>query len=248
MTPKYPAFDYSKVQGIPEVVLRVELLRERLQHLSKGSQSQILEVGVGAGDVTLMLARHFEEVTCVDPDEENCDLVLKRLKEHGLHQVEFIRSKVQDAQLSPAGYYHIVLLGILEHLEDPVKVLHHLATCLQPGGYMYIIVNLANSLHRWLGVEMGLISHTEELSESDILYGHYRVYTRSLLREHVALAGLQVTYEQTFYLKPLPTSLLTPLPMEIHRGLYLLGQRFPEFASYMYMEVCALNAAFGPTV
>ena len=231
-------FDYSKIQGIPEVALRVELLRERLQYLSTGGQPRIiLEVGVGGGDVTLMLARHFEDVTCIEPDEENCRLVLRRLEEHSLRHVKFIRSKVEEAQLSTVGYDHILLQGVLEHLEDPAKVLHHLTMCLRSGGYMYISVNLANSLHRWLGVEMGLILRTEDLSESDVMLGHYRVYTPSMLRKHVAAAGLQVAYELPFYLKPLPTAMLTPLSMEIHRGLYLLGQRFPEFASYMYMEV-----------
>lgn len=230
-------FDYSKIQGVPEVALRLELLRERLQHLSNESQPRILEVGVGSGDVTLMLAQHSKEITCIDSDEENCSFVLKRLKDHNLHEVEFICSTVEDVQLSETGYDHIVLQNMLEHLEDPVKVLYRLATCLRLGGCIHISVPLANSLHRWLGVVMGFIQQTEDLAESDILYGHCMVYTPSMLRKHVELAGLKVTYEHFFYLKPLPTSMLTPLSMEIHRGLYLLGQRFPEFASYMYMEV-----------
>lgn len=230
-------FDYSKIQGIPEIALRVELLRDRMQYLSKGSQPRILEVGVGSGDVTFMLASNFREITCIDSDKENLNFVTNRLKELKLDCVEFICSKVEDANLPEADYNHIVLLGILEHLEVPTKALALLAHCLRPNGYMHISVNLANSLHRWLGVVMGLISHTKGLSESDILLGHHRIYTPSMLRKHVKTAGLKITYEKFFYLKPLPTSMLTPLSMEIHRGFYILGQKFPEFASYMYMEV-----------
>ena len=236
MTIKHSGFDYSKVQGIPEVALRVELLRERLRHFSKGRHARILEVGVGAGDLTLMLSRHFEDVTCVDSDEKNCKFVLKRLKDYNLRQVEFIHSTIEDAQLSAAGYDYIVLLGILEHLENPVAVLQYLKTHLLDGGYMCISVNLVNSLHRWLGVEMGLISHMKDLSESDSVLGHYRVYTPSMLREHIDAAGLHVTYEFPFYLKPFPTSILTPLSMDIHKSLFSLGQKLPEYASYIYSE------------
>lgn len=106
-------FDYSKIQGIPEVTLRVELLRERMQYLSKGSQPRILEVGVGSGDVTLMLGRHFREITCIDSDEENCSFVMNRLKEFKLNHVEFICSKIEGAKLSKRGYNHIILQNML---------------------------------------------------------------------------------------------------------------------------------------
>jgi len=237
MTSNFSSFDYSQVQGIPEVVLRAELLLERLQLLASGNQSRILEIGVGSGDITLILTGLFKDVTCVDPDEINCNLVWKRLKDMNLNGVKFLRTKIEDAHLSSNHYDHIILQNILEHLEDPVKVLQYLSICLRPGGYMHISVPLANSLHRWIGVEMGLISHPDDLGETDVQYGHRRVYTPPLLRKHVESADLQAVYELPFYLKPLPTSMLNPLSMEIHRTLYLLGQRFPEFASYLYMEV-----------
>ena len=232
----FSSFDYTTVHGVPEITLRVDLLGRRLQQLSKGAESQVLEVGVGTGDTTVMLAQHFGKLTCVEPDEENYRQVRSRLATLGLDQVEFIRCKVEDAQLGPAEYDHIVLLGLLEHLGDPVSFLRDLVSSLRPGGCVHVLVNLVNSIHRLLGVEMGLIAHIEELSEADIRLGHYRVYSPSMLRDHLDEAGLQVTYEQPFYLKPLPTSMLTALPMEVHRGLDMLGRRLPEFASYMYLE------------
>ena len=244
MTSDTGGFDYSQVRGIPEVAVRAELLLERLQLLASGSRSRILEIGVGSGDITLILAGLFEDVTCVDPDEINCNLVWKRLKDMNLNGVTFLRTKVEEAQIPPNYYNHIILQNILEHLEDPVNVLQSLSTCLCPGGYMHISVPLANSLHRWLGVEMGLISHPDDLGETDVQYGHRRVYTPDLLRKHMESADLQAVYELPFYLKPLPTPMLNPLSMEIHRTLYLLGQRFPEFASYMYMEVSRRSTGF----
>lgn len=229
-------FDYSKNEGLPEVVLRVELLRRRLKKLSNGKDSRILEVGVGSGDITAMLAKNFSYVTCVDPNKKNCNSLIKQLEAKDLNKVKFVYTKVEDIKFSSAGYSHIILQNILEHLKDPINILRKLSIYLKQDGYMHICVPLANSLHRWLGVELGLIAHINDLSEVDIQYGHRRVYTPDLLREHIGLAGLQLTYEENFYLKPLPTSMLTHLPAKIHNGLYSLGHRFPEFASYIYVE------------
>jgi len=221
------------------VKLRVELLRERLDHLSCSGHLRILEVGLGSGDVTLLLARRFSDVTCIEPDQRTCELVLTRLETEHLGPVKLIRSPIEEAEFGQEGYHHIVMSGTLEHLKDPVTVLRRVIPHLQAGGVIHVLVNLAGSLHRRLGVTMGLISRVEELSESDVRLGHYRVYTIAELREHLKLGGLRVTHEQPFYLKPLPTSLLTPLPMEIHQGLDLLGRQFPEFASYVYVEAVA---------
>ncbi len=232
-----PRFDYSTVQGVPEIALRVDLLSQRLQALSSGAgQSKVLEIGVGTGDVTLMLARQFKNVTCVDSDAQNWDFVHARLHEEKLDHVRFIGSTIEQAALPPGEYHHIILQNILEHLKDPVGVLSVLRVNLRPEGHIHISVPLANSLHRWLGVEMGMIPDAGALAESDIQYGHYRVYMPTLLREHVAHAGFEITFEKCFYLKPLPTARLTPLPLELHQAFYRLGERFPEFASYIYLE------------
>jgi SAM-dependent methyltransferase len=234
------SFDYSQILGIPEVAVRIRLLHSRMQELR--SSGGILEVGLGAGDVTLMLSRAFVmtgryKLTCVDADADNIGLVRRRLDAEHLPLPDFIYSKIETANLG-GPYSHLVLLGILEHLEYPVTVLERLRSVLAPEGHAHIVVNLANSLHRLLGVEMGQIPAVEALAPSDYSLGHHRVYTLGELRSHVTKAGLIITQEIPFYLKPLPTSMLSPLPMELHMGLHRLGMRFPEFASYAYVECC----------
>ena len=237
MKTEWSTFDYTQVKGIPEVALRVQLLHDRLQELAGETQPDILEVGLGAGDVTLMLAQQFEHLSCIDADPKTCTQVLDRLEENGLDHVQFTASTIEDAELAENAYDHIVLLGILEHLKDPVSVLKTLAPSLRACGRLHITVNLAHSLHRLLGEAMGMISNVEDLSDSDIRLGHYRVYTQNELVGHVTKAGFEVLNEQPFYMKPLPTSMLDDVPMEVHQGLNVLGQKYPEFASYVYLEV-----------
>ena len=237
MKAECPPFDYRQLKGIPEVALRIQMLHDRIRELAGDRQLDILEVGLGAGDVTLMLARQFDHLTCIDADPETCSQVRDRLEENGLDHVKITTSTIEEAELDTSAFDHIVLLGILEHLKDPVSVLKAIAPSLRTGGRLHITVNLAHSIHRLLGEVMGMISNVEALSESDIRLGHYRVYTLEELRSHVSDAGLEVVHEQPFYMKPLPTSMLNDVPIEVHQGLNILGQKYPEFASYVYMEV-----------
>lgn len=237
--PPFGTFDYTKVIAIPEVMLRVELLDARLKQLGVSRDERVLEVGVGSGDVTLMLTNHFDDLTCVDPDEGVCELVGSRLRMEVGKTARFLRHPIERAPLDGEYFDHVMLIGILEHLRDPVETLRLITQVMKPGGRVYICVNLANSLHRLLGVEMGQIGHPSELSPADIRLGHYRVYDVEQLREHVSRAAMKVVYDDLFYVKPLPTSMLTPLPLQVHRALNSLARRLPQYASYVYLEATA---------
>ena len=87
------------------------------------------------------------------------------------------------------AYDRIIMLNMLEHLAEPVDMLARLSNCLSNRGSIHITVPLAGSLHRWLGVEMGMIHRVDELAQSDVELGHYRVYMPEMLRDHVTAAG-----------------------------------------------------------
>lgn len=229
-------YDYSKIQGLPEVDIRISLLMERLRNCVSSRASRILEVGIGAGDVTIELAGAFSNVTSVDMDEAWIALARNRIRDKGLQSPRFVLGKIEDVEFPEGEFDHIILLGILEHLQDPPRVLEVMKGWLNPNGVVYVTVNLAHSLHRRLGVAMGLIRDVEQLGESDRRLGHEWIYTTSLLTDHLRTAGFEVRYSRPFYVKPLPTSMLSNLPMEVHRGLDELANSLPQLASYVYVE------------
>jgi SAM-dependent methyltransferase len=141
--------------------------------------------------------------------------------------------------LPQASFDNIVLFGLLEHCPDAGVALDNLRSSLTPEGRMHILVNNAGSIHRWLGVELGMIRSVEDVSESDIRFGHYRVYTPETLRGDIERAGLRIEFMDLHYMKPLPTPAFNHLPMELHRAFVQLGRRFPEFSSYIYVEAMA---------
>ena len=246
MTTNAIAFDYTTVRDMPETTLRLQLLRQRLEKLHPIEPPAILEIGVGPGDLTLMLAQLTPHLTCIDCDQATIEHVAQRLHQHALTHVRLLEDFIETAQLRPHAYDAILLQNMLEHLADPVGILRQAAVALKPTGRLHISVPLADSLHRQLGVAMGQLDRPDDLAESDRHYGHCRVYNPALLREHLDAAGLDVAYELPFYLKPLPTAMLAELPLDLHHGLFALGQSFPQLAAYLYVEATPTPPADTP--
>jgi SAM-dependent methyltransferase len=233
-------FDYQNIENNPETIMRKDLLIERYQKILKNNPN-FLEVGLGAGEMSIMVPEKYGSLTAIDNEIKNCNYLKKNIEKYNLPNANIICRNIEDVELPYSQYDNILLMNTLEHLKDPIRVLEKLALSLKDDGYMHISVNLAHSIHRLLGVKLGIISNIEELSESDIRYGHYRIYTPDLLRKHVSDAGLKVVYEQFMYLKPFPTSMLGSLSSDQHKALGFLGSDFPEFASYIYMEIAKIN-------
>lgn len=237
MTPNIDSVDYyAAMQGNPEIKYRAQILDARLKKLALGAEPKILEVGVGGGDITLLLASQYKQLSFVEPDPALYDLVIDRLHDASISSVKSICSGIEQAGFGVEQFDHIVMLGLLEHLIDPEFVLRKAADLLRPHGTVHLTVNLAGSLHRWLGLEMGMLETLTSLTASEIKHGHYRIYSHKSILEELDKTGFAISYQQTYYLKPFPTSLLVHLTDAQHEALFRLGSKFEELASYIYIE------------
>lgn len=99
---------------------------------------RVLDIGCGAGDVTMKIASIVGEsgrVTGVDADAAVLAVARERAAEAGLGNVTFQQASVPDISLDgPVD----VIAGrmILTHLEDPVAALGGMRRLLRPGGVM----------------------------------------------------------------------------------------------------------------
>jgi hypothetical protein len=83
---------------------------------------------------------------------------------------------------------------------------------LRPGGRILVVVPNADSVHRRLGAQMGLLGAVTDLNDGDRLLGHRRVYTRALLEAHIAEAGLRVERLFGVTFKPVSNAQLAAMP------------------------------------
>ena len=77
-----------------------------------GEDTEVLDVGGGAGRLALPLATRARHVTVVDPSEDSVELLKTRMTEAGLTNVTVINEPWEDADVPPAD---VVLCSLVLH-------------------------------------------------------------------------------------------------------------------------------------
>jgi 2-polyprenyl-3-methyl-5-hydroxy-6-metoxy-1,4-benzoquinol methylase len=132
-------------------------------------------------------------------------------------------------------YDAIFMTHILEHMEDPVALLRSCGTWLAPEGRIFCAVPNHNSLHRHIGVKLGMLERVEALNDQDIILGHKRVYGPQLLCEHVAQAGLDLVRFGGLMVKPLSNRQMQTWPQPLQDAFFAISDDFPELCAEIYV-------------
>lgn len=223
-----------------------QLYKEKRKRLFKKFESfftgeSALEIGVGNGEFSQFIIEKFNKVTFVDGSKvalENLKTILKENKIEN-KEIEFVESLVENLNLDKK-FDNIFLTHILEHLKYPIKVLKKLKQFLSKNGNIYISVPNANSIHRFIGVAMGLLDKVTSLNEQDIALGHYRVYTPSKFKSHIRKAGLKIIHFGGLMIKPLSNRQMEKWDKEILNAFFEISDILPNFCSEIFC-VAKLN-------
>ena len=132
-----------------------------------------VEGGIGAGGNLAAFAARGYQVTGFDTMPES----VTYCRQCGLVDVR-VHDLAEPWPVADASARAVVLLDVLEHIADPVSVLRHAKSALEPGGGIVVNVPALPSL-------MGPWDHA---------LGHLRRYTRYMLVDQAGEAGLRVTW------------------------------------------------------
>jgi len=191
----------------------------------------VLELGCASGGMTRRLVDLVDRLVVVDGSRVYLDELRDELGDRAV----FVHSLFED--FSPEERFrHILAARILEHLADPVFFLRKVRDWLESEGRLHVIVPNANSFHRLLGLEMGLLQDVHELGERDCRFGHLRVYDASLLESQLTQAGFDVVRRESVLLKPLSNAQMETWPEEIVQGLFRMTRHFPEHGNELYFQ------------
>jgi 2-polyprenyl-3-methyl-5-hydroxy-6-metoxy-1,4-benzoquinol methylase len=97
---------------------------------------RVLDVGSGAGDVAMLVARTVGptgSVVGVDIDDASVETARQRAATAALANVKFVTADVAHADLG-SGFDAVVGRLVLMHVPDPVLVLRRVVSALRPGG------------------------------------------------------------------------------------------------------------------
>jgi 2-polyprenyl-3-methyl-5-hydroxy-6-metoxy-1,4-benzoquinol methylase len=191
-----------------------------------------LELGCADGEGTKTLIKHFDKVIAIDGSKRQIDLARKRVKSRN---VTFIESYIEDLELEEK-FDTIVLAHILEHVDNPVNILKISKKFLNKNGIIIIDVPNAYSIHRQVGVLMGLLNDEHDLNESDKSVGHKRVYDFPLLEKDVKKAGLTVKEKSGILIKPFSNKQLNKiLTKKGVEAFSVLGKKYPDISAELIL-------------
>jgi SAM-dependent methyltransferase len=222
------AFGFSSYTGF-----NAQLIRWRYAALSRHfTGSRCLELGSSDGQGTGHLLDYFDHVTAVDGSEE----ATARLRElFPDERLTVTCSYFEDLDL-PDHFDTVIAAHVLEHVDDPSQLLAVAKRHVAPEGRVLVDVPNALSLHRQLGVLMGMLQTETALNDADLSIGHQRVYTPEHFRAEVAASGLELEHFGGIFLKLLSNAQTEQAFDEAQlRGMLALGERYPELASEIYV-------------
>lgn len=233
--------DRKYAYGFDLDVMHPFMVRSFKPFLRPGS---LLELGSSRGHFT----RHFlplsADITCVEASEEAIAEARTRVGAGP----SYVHARFEDVAL-PKRYDNIVMTHVLEHLDDPVRVLRRVNDeWLKDGGRFFLVCPNANAPSRQIAVKMGLIAHNAAVTAAEAEHGHLRTYALDTLERDAVAAGLEVVHRSGIFFKALANFqwdrlLQTDIVSEEYlNGCYMLGQQYPDLCSSIFL-VCERGRA-----
>lgn len=156
---------------------------------------KILQLGLGNG----LMVKRIDEFAKKQIVIEGSKKLINKFKEN-LSNTEIIHGYFESFKYNET-FDLILVTHVLEHVSNPIFLLIFLKKFLSKNGKLLITVPNARSLHRRIGVELGIIKTIYELHDGDKQMGHQRVYDIGKLKNDIWKADYRITKQQGYLLK-----------------------------------------------
>lgn len=176
--------------------------RKILETIMNYSHENIMEIGCGMEPLFCHLdCNSYKQYIVYEPSVKFYKNAVSLAKTY--NNIQCINEEfVAPHNLVNRGFDFIICSGLLHEVEKPLdllkdikKICHHYTT-------VHINVPNANSFHRLLGKNMGIIQDVKELTRRNHKYQQHRVFTMDSLMQLVQLAGFSVKEYGSYFIKP----------------------------------------------
>lgn len=107
-------------------------------------RERYIDLGIGDGMLTLMLAEVAESVTAVDLSPEMLRQLESRARDKHIDNVTTVEADIEDLPMEGGQFDVAVLSQALHHASDPAKCLAEARRVLRPGGKLLLLDLLAH--------------------------------------------------------------------------------------------------------
>lgn len=223
----------SKIIGSSCLKLNLSILED---YNFKGS---ILVLGYGDGELIDGLLKYFKDITLIEGSEKLVNIAKVRYK--NVSKLAIVNRYFEDYFVQDDNKYNAILANhVLEHIDDPVSFLKHSKTWLKNDGIAFFTVPNATSLHRRIGVELGMLESVYDLSEQDRVVGHKRVYDMSQLDNDLQNGGYSIIRQGGFNLKLISQNQMLDWSRNLHEAIFKISLGCPEDICSNLFTLCKL--------
>ena len=202
--------------------------------------SKCLELGSYQSAFTKRLLNHFNEVVCIEASKDARAKAIHSLGGKSC-RVKLVGERFETVGLLQ-NYDNIFMTHVLEHVEDPVRVLRRVNDeWLAPGGRFFLACPNANAASRQIAFQMGALKSLHGVTNNEFQHGHHRTYSLDTLECHAREAGLNVIARGGIFFKALANKQLDAakgagiIDDAYLEGCYQLGQVYPDLCASIYL-------------
>lgn len=221
--------------------------KQLLQIMERYSHKNILEIGCGL-EPLFPYIEDFEREVIVEPAGMFIEVMRQKIEQCRMQDkvccIEgFFEDEADRVKKTGVEFDYIIVSSLLHEVEQPEKLMMAVKETCGQNTIVHINVPNANSLHRLLAKEMGLISDVHELSDLQIKMQRNSVYDIDSLSEFVKDIGFEVlesgSYLPKFFTAGQMEQILQNgiLTEEVFEGLYGLGKYLPDYGSEIYVQL-----------
>lgn len=239
--------DYEiKYQEEPCEKFQVKYRRKKiLELLNTCNHETILEIGCGM-EPLFEYVKDYKQMVIVEPGDMFIQNAARKAEKSGSNVVciqGFFEEKTNYIKEICEKYDFIVLSSLLHEVEEPENLLKTIHYICSDDTIVHINVPNANSLHRLLAKEMGLIGDVHELSNLQKAMQRNRVFDLNGLCDIVVKCGFEVLQKGTYFPKFLSAGQMEKMLQQdivkedIFDGLDKMIKYVPEFGSEIFVQV-----------
>ena len=218
--------------------------RNLLEILARYAPQKILEVGCGVESLAGFYTT-FAEFTIVEPIKNFINRIPAQLGGKVEGKVHYVNKNLEDAvgELKKENFDFIVISNLIHELNNPDVILKAACELAGPNTIIHINTPNAKSIHRQLGMKMGLLKHAKELSRLACALQRNQEYELFDLVRMARKHGLKVREQGSYFIKPLSHAQMQTLlesgkiSKEFLDGIYKIGHLLPENGSEIFVNL-----------
>lgn len=221
-----------------DYILRDYIVQTLKPYFKKGPA---LEMGCFEGVFTKTLTSHFNDLTVLEGSKT---LIEKAKANTQGHDVKFIHTFFEQAELGSKQFDNIFLMHTMEHLDQPGLVLSKIKSWLTDQGRLFLVCPNANAASRQIAVRMNIIDFNSSVTQGEFEHGHRKTYSLDTLEFETRVAELKTETRGGVFFKPFANFQFDKLIKEkiidqaYLDGCYRMGMIYPDLSASIYL-ICA---------